>query len=159
MTIENANISVLEMEVEIEAGPAQVWKALTENIGEWWPAEFYSGDEPGSRTFTLESTPGGRMMEMRNDGGGVLWGNVVAIEPNVRLLVLGSTFPAWGGPTQWFGTWDLAPSGQNTILKFSEHSIGRVSESGIREKDKGWGFLWSALKAHVEGAPAPEWVD
>ena len=159
MTIENSKISDLQMEVLICAPPHRVWTSLTENIGQWWPAEFYAGGDPESRNFTLEATPGGRMMETWEEGGGVLWGTVVGIEPNVRLQVLGSTFPPWGGPTQWFGTWELVASSDDTVLTFSESAIGRVSESGTKEKDKGWQFLWAVLKAHAEGKPAPAWVD
>ena len=159
MSIDESNISSLEMEIEIQASLSDVWIALTENIGEWWPAEFYAGGEPGARTFSIEMTPGGRMMESWNDGGGVLWGTVINIEPNSQLQVQGSTFPAWGGPTQWFGTWKLVSMGEKTLLKFSEHAIGRVSDAGIQEKDKGWRFLWDTLRSHVEGKPPPKWVD
>lgn len=66
MTKQVAEIAAIDMEVEIAAPPAQVWSALTENIGEWWPAEFYAGGEAGKRSFTLESVPGGRMVETWN---------------------------------------------------------------------------------------------
>ena len=111
MSLDEANISELHMEIEIAANPLKVWAALTTEIGQWWPAEFYAGGETGSRTFNLETMPGGRMMETWGNGGGVLWGTVVAIEPNVQLQVLGATFPGWGGPSQWFGTWELGPTG------------------------------------------------
>lgn len=159
MSIYESKISSLQLETEIDADQTDVWKALTENIGEWWPAEFYAGGEPGSRRFSLETQPGGRMMESWGDGGGVLWGAVVCVEPNVRLQVIGATFPGWGGPSQWFGTWDLVSSGEKTLLKFTEHAIGRVAESGMDEKSKGWQFLWATLKSHVEGKAPPAWAD
>jgi len=159
MSLDESNISNLQMEIEIDASQSDVWTALTENIGQWWPAEFYAGGESGSRTFSLEAMPGGRMMERWDNGGGVLWGTVIGVEPNVQLQVIGATFPRWGGPAQWFGTWELVPSGDKTLLKFSEQAIGRVSESGTREKDKGWQFLCATLKSHVEGNPPPVWAD
>lgn len=159
MSNNESKISSLEMEIEIEATVTEVWAALTEKIGEWWPAEFYAGGESGSRTFSIEMKPGGRMMESWQDGGGVLWGTVIGLEPNSQLQVQGSTFPAWGGPTQWFGTWNLVSSGEKTLLKFSEHAIGRVSESGMADKDKGWQFLWNNLKSHVERKTPPKWTD
>ena len=159
MSIEDSKITSLQMEIEIDASQADVWTALTENIGQWWPAEFYAGGESGSRTFSLETVPGGRMMERWDGGGGVLWGTVICVDPDTQLQVIGSTFPGWGGPSQWFGTWELMPSGKKTLLKFSEHAIGRVSESGNKEKDKGWQFLWATLKSHVEGNAPPVWAD
>ncbi len=158
MTIENAQISDLQMEIEIAAPAEQVWTALTKNIGEWWPAEFFTGGEAGTREFSLEAIPGGRMMETWGDGG-FLWGTVISVVPNSLLHVVGSTFPAWGGPTDWYGTWELSSRGKNTLLKFSEYSVGRVSDSGTQEKDKGWSFLWSSMKANIEGTATPVWVD
>ena len=159
MTIQESRISDLTMQVEINAPRSEVWALLTDNIGDWWPAEFYAGGEPDTRGFSLEAKPGGLMMENWGSGGGVLWGTVVGIEPNELLQVLGSIFPAWGGPNQWFGTWELSASGDKTTLKFSEHAVGRVSDAGVEEKDKGWRFLWSVLKARAEGQPAPAWGD
>lgn len=159
MKFDQANISNLNLEIEIAASPDKVWTSLTKNISEWWPAEFYIGGESGSRNFHLETSPGGRMFETWDDGGSALWGTVVTVKPNKQLQVLGSIFPNWGGPSQWFGTWDLVANGEKTMLRYSEHAIGRSSEAGNLEKEKGWQFLWSALKANVEGAPAPTWVD
>jgi hypothetical protein len=99
------------------------------------------------------------MMESWGNGGGVLWGTVVGVDPEVKLQVLGATFPGWGGPSQWFGTWELVKSSEKTVLLFSEQAIGRVSESGTRDKDRGWAFLWATLKSHVEGNAPPDWTD
>ncbi len=159
MTIENSKISDLRVQLEIAASVENVWAGLTTNIGAWWPAEFYAGGDPGAREFHLQAEPGGKMMETWHTGGGVLWGNVVMVEPNVRLQILGATFPNWGGPQHWFGTWDLASKAGTTLLTFSEHAVGRTSESGTAEKDKGWVFLWATLKAHVEGTRTPKWTD
>lgn len=150
MNVENAKIAQISQEVVIKAPPESVWKALTTNIGEWWPADFYAGGEAGARTFELEPRPGGRMSEKWDSGGGVLWGTVVTVDPNVRLQVLGSLFPNWGGPSQWFGTWDLAGGGGCTTLTFSETTMGKVTEAGMADKDEGWRFLWNALKEYLE---------
>ncbi len=147
------------MQLDIAAPVERVWQALTSDIGQWWPAEFYAGGEAGTRNFELEAWPGGRMFESWDNGGGVLWGTVICIDPNVTLQVLGTTFPNWGGPSEWFGTWALSPSDEGTTLKFSESTIGRVSDAGIAEKDVGGQFLWNTLKAHIEGQPAPAWPD
>jgi uncharacterized protein YndB with AHSA1/START domain len=145
------------MELTINGSPAEVWNALTEKIGEWWPDDFYAGGTAGKRGFRLDTQPGGHMHEHWENGGGALWGTVVASEPEKCLQVLGNVFPNWGGPCQWYGTWQLAPEGKQTRLSFSESAFGRISENVMDEKDKGWKFLWASLKAHVEGRPAPDW--
>lgn len=145
------------MTIDINASPAQVWAALTSDIGKWWPADFYAGGEEGARTFILETQPGGRMYEQWQEGG-LLWGNVVCINPEKQLQVLGYIFPNYGGPTQWFGTWDLLEKDGNvTALTFSESAIGNVSQSSKNEKESGWRFLFDCLHAFIEGRPAPVW--
>lgn len=159
MTTTAANIAELAMEIVIDAPPDTVWRQLTENIGDWWPDDFYAGGSPGRRTFLLEAEAGGRMHESWDGGGGILWGTVICVDVGKRLQVAGLAFPNWGGPAQWFGTWDLEETASTTRLRFSEHSIGRVSAASTTEKESGWHFLWNCLKANVEGRPAPAWED
>ena len=135
--VKNAQIANFSMSIDIARPPNAVWEALTNRIGAWWPGEFYGGGKEGGRNFVLEAQPGGRMYETWDDGGGVLWGQVVGVKPNEQLQVLGSVFPNWGGPTQWFGTWDLTKRDAGTRLEFSEADVGTVSDASIREKDKG----------------------
>ncbi|MBT8096804.1 MAG: SRPBCC domain-containing protein [Woeseia sp.] len=159
MANNTAGINALQMAIQINATTAQVWQALTADIGAWWPAEFYAGGDSGKRNFVLEAEPGGRMYEDWQDGGGVLWATVVTVDPGKRLQVTGSVFPNWGGPTQWFGSWELSNNEEGTLLKFEDHSIGRMSADGAAEKHKGWQSLWDVLKARLEGKPAPSWPD
>ena len=159
-TPSSAAIVEMHVEVRITGAIPAVWKALTNDIGAWWPEEFYAGGEPEKRRYYLETKPGGRMYEAWDGGGGVLWGTVVAVEPERRLQVMGTTFPNWGGPSFWFGTWELEADGTVTMLRFSESTVGRVSDSLAEQKEKGWRFLFGeALKAHVEGKPVPTWQD
>tara|TARA_R110002096_G_scaffold161007_3_gene327370 strand:- start:20395 stop:20874 length:480 start_codon:yes stop_codon:yes gene_type:complete len=159
MTNSTAEISTIQMEIDIDASTDKVWQALVSNIGEWWPAEFYTGGDADSRRFTIEATPGGRMFEEWGDGGGTLWGTVIALDPGKKLQIIGYLFPDWGGPTQNYGTWTLDENGGKTRMTFSETGLGRVTEEGLKEKDHGWRFVWETLKAHVEGKPKPVWAD
>jgi hypothetical protein len=70
------------------------------------------------------------------------------------------TFPDWGGPNLWFGTWELEAAKRGTLLRFAESSLGRIGDTLMDEKAKGWRFLFDgALKAFVEGRPAPVWAE
>lgn len=158
--IKSAQIAEVIVEVEIEASPDKVWRELTEGIGAWWPTEFYAGGEAGKRNYHLEARPGGRMYESWNGGGGLMWGQVVTVDPGKKLQIIGSSFPEWGGPGISYGTWVLAESEQGCSLRYSESTVGRIGEGHGAEKEKGWNYLLGgALKAHVEGKPCPEWVD
>lgn len=157
---EAASILDLHMEIEIDGSPEKVWQALTDDIGAWWPEDGYAGGKTGRRRYALEAKPGGRMYESWDDGGGLLWGTVVTIEPGRMLQVIGHTFPNWGGPATWFATWSLEGDGSSTVLTFSESTVGLISAVTAEQKEGGWKFLFEgALKSYVEGRPAPAWEE
>ena len=155
----NSNDDTILIETHIEASPATVWQALTEGIGDWWPGAAFGGGEEGKRTFHLEARVGGRMWEEWENGGGLLWGQVVTVEPEKKLQATGHTFAEWGGPSVMFATWVLEESDGGCTLRFSEDAVGAKPEGYYEEKHKGWTFLWQALRAHLEGTPAPAWED
>ena len=99
------------------------------------------------------------MVETWEGGGGVLWGTVICVDPQVLLQVLGSLFPNWGGPSASYGTWELTPHSNGTTLKFSHSAVGRIADPNLGEQDKGWQFLCQTLKAYAEGASLPVWQD
>ena len=158
MPIEPASYSIVIVETTITADPARVWRALTEEMDAWWPAEFYAGGEPGARTMKLDARPGGLMVEHWGGDAGVVWAAVNAVERGRHLEVSGLVFPKWGGPSMWLGSWELEPAGDGTRLRFTEGAVGRISDGYTEEKRKGWGFLFDgALRAHVEGRELPKW--
>lgn len=147
----------IKLETRIAAAPETVWEALTDKAGEWWPAEFYIGGEPGKRSYHLEAWPGGRVYEEWEGGGGLLWGQVCHAVPNQLLQVTGYTFPEWGGPSIMFGTWNLTATDHGCTVHFTEHTLGKTSEHYAAEKEKGWKFLMAVMKAHIEGTEPPGW--
>lgn len=155
-----AQISSVTVETHINASPDAVWRRLFHDIDVWWPEGFFAGGESGKRRLILENQVGGRMYEEWDNGGGLLWGTLCALKPGQLLQIVGHTFPDWGGPTQWYGTFTLEPVDGGTRVRFLENTVGRVDPERLKDNQKGWDFLFCrALKAHVEGAPTPEWVD
>lgn len=155
---EGAFVTDIRFEVVIQASPTKVWEGLTSDIGKWWPSEFYCGAGKGPRKFVLDARPGGHMWEDHGNGDGLHWGTVVNVAAPARLEIQGSVSPSWGGPAIWFGVFELEASGRATKLRFAESSIGRVTEEGMREKEKGWRFLFDGvLRAYLEGTPPPAW--
>ncbi len=159
MTHTNADTSEeITMEVPIAASPETVWKALTDDAGEWWPAEFYIGGEAGKRSYHIEAWPGGRVYEQWEGGGGLLWGQVWHAVPGKLLQVSGNAFPEWGGPAITFITWMLAATDSGCTLHFTEHTLGKTTPNNVAEKVKGWTFLLDGvLKAYIEGTTPPAW--
>ncbi|HVS12486.1 MAG TPA: SRPBCC domain-containing protein [Thermoanaerobaculia bacterium] len=160
MEIANARYATVRVETRIAADPATVWRALTEEIGAWWPDAFYTGGTPTGRTLRFDASPGGVMLEDWGGGQGLVWGQVVTVDRPSKLEVTGYAFPQWGGPATWLGTWDLEADGDATVVRFTEAAVGRITEDSMADKEKGWRFLFDrALKAHVEGTKPPVWED
>jgi uncharacterized protein YndB with AHSA1/START domain len=153
-----AETQEVQLETLIDASPDAVWKALTDDIGQWWPAEFYIGGAPGRRSFHLEAEPGGRVYEIWEDGGGLQWGQVWHVNPGKTLQFSGAMFPEWGGPSLTFGTWTLTPEGDGCKLHFTESTLGKTPDYYLGEKEKGWKFLLEGvLKSYLEGTTPPAW--
>jgi uncharacterized protein YndB with AHSA1/START domain len=158
MDIEAVNAGSIVVETRIRGSAEKVWRALTSDIHRWWPESFYTGGTAGRRRYVLEARVGGRMYEEWEEGAGLLWATVNTVMPERRLDVFGVAFPEWGGPNLWTGTWLLKPGRGHTVVRFTEGAFGRISKKSLADKDKGWTFLFDgALRAHVEGRPAPAW--
>ena len=108
--------------ITIDATPAAVWQAITEDIGQWWPSMFYcgSGAAGGQGKFLLEARPGGRMWEDHGDGDGLLWATIVNVVKHKTLEFTGSIGAAWGGPCTWIGGYSLEEVDGKTKLRFAE---------------------------------------
>lgn len=146
-----SNISQVELEIEIQATPAKVWKALTRETTDWWPKDFYSN--PRTKGFHLEAKLGGRMYEDLGDDAGVIWFQVFAIDPQKTLDLQGCMAVPYG-PAHTLLHLELVPNGKSTILKVSDSTIGLVKSSG-EDKFDGWKQIFEgSLKAFVESGRA-----
>jgi uncharacterized protein YndB with AHSA1/START domain len=153
-TFSPARVADVALEVTLRAAPAAVWRALTDDIGRWWPAAFYCGAGAGPRRFLLEARPGGRMWEDHGGGDGLVWASVIHVQRGRLLELCG----AYAGPLTWVGRFELTASGAGTLVRFSESAIGRLDERTLRGKEQGWRFLLDGcLRAHVEGGAPPAW--
>ncbi len=156
---ESAHIDDLQLEIRINASNDAVWRALTDDIGTWWPSVSFAGrggDDAQGR-FMLEARPGGRMWEDWGDGNGLLWGTVINITHGARLDIVGTTGPEWGGPFLWYGSFRVEADGDATRFRFSESGIGRVTAKIAEDKTSGWRFLFDTMRAHIEGTEPPTW--
>jgi DNA-binding transcriptional ArsR family regulator/uncharacterized protein YndB with AHSA1/START domain len=80
---ENALTVSHTLTLNVAAAPA--FRALTANIGEWWPSHHASG----AVTVQLELVVGGRFYESTPDGDGTLYAHVTHIRRNRALHWMG----------------------------------------------------------------------
>ena len=159
ITTKSPSIADVRTEVTIAASAKETWEALTTRIGDWWPAEFYCGGGQGQPRMILEAKPGGRMAEEWDDGDGLLWGTVVAVQKYKSLQASAVIGPSFGGPHTIFVEFAIEATDKGCVVRHRETAHGFIAEGNVAEKEKGWSFLLQTLKAHLEGVAAPQWQD
>jgi len=93
----------VKLTLNIQASPAEVYRKLVHNIGDWWdPGHTFSGS---SHNLTIDEKPGGCFCEKLPDGGGVRHMEVAYFAPGKQLVLTGAL-----GPLQ-----SLAATGSMTI--------------------------------------------
>jgi DNA-binding transcriptional ArsR family regulator/uncharacterized protein YndB with AHSA1/START domain len=131
------------LDVEIGGTPAQVFSALTQDPGGWWGHPLLRSQAIG---LTLEPRIGGLLLEHWEEGGAVL-AAVTAWQENRHLTLTGPFHHVAVG----VATFDLAPTGSGTLLKFSFRALGVVDQQLAEAMPSGWTELLSnRLKALVE---------
>jgi len=141
--------ATLELEIAIEAAPAQVWKAFTNEIDEWWLPDFRVTGSP--RGVVFESQVGGRVYEDQGDGQGLLWFHVLSLAEPASMHLAGQICPPFGGPatTQLYVTLEESASG--TLLKITNALVGNIDESTVETTREGWRMLFEqGLRQWVE---------
>lgn len=146
----------IQLEVEIAANPAVVWRSLTSGIGDWWPAKFYVGTAP--KRFALECHVGGRVYEDWGDGEGALFGTVVVFQENSVLQWAGDMSAEYGGPARSVTSFRLKPGPDGrTVLSFRDTPFGLLSDDALKGLEQGWRWLLNdCLKPFLEQGRRPE---
>ncbi len=146
----------IQLEVEIAARPDAVWRSLTRDIGEWWPAKFYVGTAP--KRFALESHVGGRVFEDWGDGEGSLFGTVTAFEKDRLLQWAGDMSADFGGPARSVTTFRLKTGRDGTtLLSFRDTPFGLLNDMAVEGLEQGWRWLLNdCLKPFLEQGKRPE---
>ena len=143
---------MIRQSVDIAADPDTVFKALTEDIGQWWGAPYLiTGDE--ARDVVLDARPGGLLQELTEDGGHV-WCMVEQVRPG-RCLVLGGRMgmrDAVAGNIRF----ELVATDSGTQVQLEHRAVGDISAETERDFSSGWEDLLGArLKGFVEEGTTP----
>ena len=139
-----------ELEIRIDAAADRVWQALTNETNVWWLPDFHVA-APDS-TVTLDTSPGGHLMERTTDGGGILWYTVQARAPGKAMTLVGP-LSVDCGPATTMLTLTLEEQGGGCVLKVADSLLGHVSDDLVESLRSGWAMLLGdGLKRHVEVA-------
>lgn len=147
--MQTSEIRQIVVEVPITAPIEKVWKAMFEELPEWWPNDFLCF--PGSRKIQFEPWAGGRLFEQAEDGREILWANVLMIHPGTIVDFVGYMMPSYGGPSITMYRFALSDAGDGTTLfRLSDSIMGRVDDEQVASLDEGWNYLFASLKRYAE---------
>jgi len=134
----------IALDVAIAGTPAAVFAALTEDPGDWWGHPFV---RPHATGLTLDRRLGGLFVEKWGNGGAVL-ASVTACEDDRYLELTG---PFHLGVAVGTAVFELAPTVEGTLLRFSFRAIGAIDAEVADQFSNGWNELVARrLKALVE---------
>lgn len=114
----------------INAPPAKVYTALTEEVGSWWdPVHTFSHD---ARNLSMDAKPGGCFCERLPDGGGVQHMSVLYASPGKLLRLTGAIGPLQEAAVVGTMTWTLSPAGSATNVDLT-YTVGGFRVGGFRD--------------------------
>ncbi|MBS1712637.1 MAG: hypothetical protein JSS71_13030 [Armatimonadetes bacterium] len=144
-------IKIHEIIVELDINQTQqnVWDAMLNRLPEWWPADFVGF--PGKGKVKFEPVAGGRLYKETEEGGQLMWGNVVGIYPGEAIEISSIVTPAFGGPSLNFIRMALlGETGGVTKFRLSNTVMGHMSAEGEGSVTEGWQYLFGGLKTYCE---------
>ena len=139
----------VEAQIDVPVPPADVWRALTEDVGRWWPHTFT--DQPFA--IRLEPVIGGRFYEQFDEvGAGALYATVTYVEPMRMLRISGPM--GMRTAAMYVKTYRLEPIDAGTRIRTKASTMGDVAED-TREGYRAGGLeILEALRRHLTGAPS-----
>lgn len=137
----------IEQEVEIRASRERVFKALTEEINEWWAFRLGAKDS----RFSFEPKINGVFYEDWGNGQGAVWGTVIYLKEQEEIRMNGLL--GMKGAVNSNYTYKLEERGNSTVLKLSHHAVGLLEPQWEEAHQHGWHeLLGQYLKKYVEEA-------
>jgi DNA-binding transcriptional ArsR family regulator/uncharacterized protein YndB with AHSA1/START domain len=146
-TNEQAKVFKIEQEVVIDGAREQVFKALTENVENWW--EFRLAPEGKSSKLSLDPVPGGQFIEKWGDHEGAVWGNVYYVNAPEEIRIFGHL--GMQGAVNSAYTYRLVENDGSTTLQLTHTASGLIEEEWEQSHKEGWNhLLGTLLKNYVE---------
>jgi DNA-binding transcriptional ArsR family regulator len=134
----------IEQELRINAPREKVFKALTSELGAWWPHRFKADS-----TVYCDDFVGGTSGEKFAEGGGALYGQIVYYDPPHKLAQAGASALTKG--MNAYGVESLEEDGEGTLYKKSLTFWGDVPDEMVKMFEMGMRALMEkALVGYVE---------
>ena len=138
-----------ELEVDIAAPPATVWRSLTEETDGWWLPDFRMVG-PNSKV-TFDARAGGQLVETTEEGGSLLWYTVLMSVPGESIDLVGYVTAKYGGPATTMLRLGLEATATGTKLHISDALVGHIKDDSVSCLESGWMQLFrDGLKVHAE---------
>lgn len=116
---------VSEHILDVEVPPAEVYKALTEDVSRWWDAEHsYTGD---AHNFSLDARAGGCFCEDFPNGGSIEHLRVLYADPGKYLRMQGGLGPLQSMPVSGIMDFEFTATETGTRLTYRYSVHGPVS--------------------------------
>jgi hypothetical protein len=157
MDSSNSGFSV-KVALTIKAAPADVYKKLVHEIGEWWDsAHTFSGS---AKNLSLDDKPMGCFCEKFPSGGGVRHLEVVLAAPGKSLVMIGGMGPMQSLAATGTMRIQLAAAGEATKFEMV-YSVAGYLPAGMQMLAKPSDGMLTAtftrLQNYIEhGNPAPK---
>jgi DNA-binding transcriptional ArsR family regulator/uncharacterized protein YndB with AHSA1/START domain len=134
----------IELELQINTPRERVFKAVTEEFGNWWPHRY----KPDS-TCHCDPVVGGKIGETFSNGGGAIYGEIVYLDPPYKLVSSGSSSLNRG--LHGYTVETLEEKDGGTLVKRSMHIWGSVPEEAEKMyRDGSRQLLDDALRNYCE---------
>lgn len=137
-----------EAQVAVAADVSAVWRALTDEIGNWWSHSFT--DHPYA--IVLEPRIGGRFYEQFDESGaGALYATVTYLEPHRILRISGPM--GMPGARQYVKTYRLEAADGGTVVRTTASILGDLDPDMLERYRTGGESLLARLKEYAERRP------
>jgi uncharacterized protein YndB with AHSA1/START domain len=108
--------------------PEVAFRAFTEGVAGWWPAQTHSVGEDRVETVVFESGPGGRFYERLDDGTETEWGRITEWNPPHRLAY--TWYPGRGPETAQVIEVRFEPEDGGTLVSLEQRGWEALGDDG-----------------------------
>ncbi|SDN25336.1 transcriptional regulator, ArsR family [Fictibacillus solisalsi] len=131
----------IEQEIFMNAPREKVYKALTEDVQDWW--EFRLAPKDQSSQLIFNPVLGGQFIEKWGENQGAVWGNVYYVNAPEEIRLQGHL--GMQGAVNSAYTYRLIEKDGGTLLQLSHTASGIIKEDWKQEHTNGWEYLLGTL--------------